>query len=50
MSRLSAQEFPDLLVSIPLWRHATERDGTISREFLFPDFAEAFGFMTNVAI
>ena len=50
MNRLSAQELPDLLASIPLWKHAIARGGTINREFLFRDFAEAFAFMAHVAI
>ena len=50
MSRVSPKELPDLLASIPLWKHGTERGGTIIREFRFHDFAEAFAFMAHVAI
>ncbi|MEY4270481.1 MAG: 4-alpha-hydroxy-tetrahydropterin dehydratase, partial [Pseudomonadota bacterium] len=38
-----------LLAAHPHWMHDAGRDA-ISRRFTFGDFAEAFGFMTRVAI
>lgn len=35
---------------LPLWRYARERGGTLIREFVFHDFAQAFAFMAQVAI
>lgn len=35
---------------LPGWTFAAERGGTISREFVFADFAQAFAFMTRVAL
>jgi 4a-hydroxytetrahydrobiopterin dehydratase len=45
---------PDTLARLPEilphWRHAAERGGTLSRQFTFSDFAQAFGFMTQMAL
>lgn len=38
-----------LLARFPLWTHEPVRDA-ITRRFQFADFAQAFGFMTSVAI
>jgi len=38
-----------LLARFPDWMHEPERDA-ITRRFQFRDFAQAFGFMTSVAI
>jgi 4a-hydroxytetrahydrobiopterin dehydratase len=38
-----------LLARFPDWRHEPDRDAIV-RRFLFVDFAQAFGFMTSVAI
>ena len=38
-----------LLVRFPEWTHEPSRDA-ITRRFTFADFAQAFGFMTSVAI
>ncbi|MBU1825384.1 MAG: 4a-hydroxytetrahydrobiopterin dehydratase [Alphaproteobacteria bacterium] len=38
-----------LLARFPDWTHEPTRDA-ISRRFTFDDFAQAFGFMTSVAI
>ena len=35
---------------LPEWRHSAERGGTITREFVFADFVQAFAFMTRVAL
>jgi 4a-hydroxytetrahydrobiopterin dehydratase len=39
----------DALNRLPQWRHDPER-GTLTRRFVFADFAQAFGFMTEMAI
>lgn len=49
--RLSSEETSVALASLKLWSHKREatRDG-IERTFLFPDFVQAFGFMSKVAM
>ena len=48
--KLDPARLPELLDSLPGWRHAGERGGTITREFRFADFSRAFAFMTQVAL
>jgi 4a-hydroxytetrahydrobiopterin dehydratase len=38
-----------LLATLPSWKHDPQRDA-ITREFVFADFAQAFAFMTQIAI
>jgi 4a-hydroxytetrahydrobiopterin dehydratase len=38
------------LRALPLWHYAEERGGTITREFVFVDFVQAFGFMAQLAL
>jgi len=38
------------LATLPDWTHRAERGGLITREFRFADFAQAFGFMAQVAL
>lgn len=45
--RLSEQELHDALPGLPDWR---VQDGKLHREFRFPSFVEAFGFMSRVAL
>ena len=47
--RLSGTERQRLLAEHRLWEQVAER-GAIRRSFRFSDFAEAFGFMSAVAI
>ena len=35
---------------VPQWRLDAQRGGTITREFVFADFVQAFAFMTQVAL
>ena len=35
---------------LPTWRYSAERGGLIVREFVFADFAQAFAFMTELAL
>ena len=50
MRRLDDKEIHALGDVLPQWRFGAERGGTITREFRFADFAQAFGFMTQVAL
>lgn len=50
MSRLDPRFLGELLQGSPQWRYSAERGGTITREFVFADFVEAFAFMTQVAL
>lgn len=49
IAKLTAQQRADLLPTLPGWTPEPVRDG-ITRQFVFADFAEAFGFMASVAI
>jgi 4a-hydroxytetrahydrobiopterin dehydratase len=49
VARLNEAERAVLLARFPVWRHDAERDAIV-RDFRFADFAQAFGFMTAVAI
>lgn len=44
--KLSPEEVTSALVSLPGWSVV---DGKLHREYKFPDFAQAFGFMAAVA-
>jgi 4a-hydroxytetrahydrobiopterin dehydratase len=46
---LSEAERADALDSLPDWDYVESRDA-ITRSIVFTDFAEAFGFMTQVAL
>lgn len=46
-SKLSDQEISTRLSGLDGWRN---EDGKLQRAFEFPGFAEAFGFMTTVAL
>jgi 4a-hydroxytetrahydrobiopterin dehydratase len=48
-SRFSPEERTQQLAALPGWRHDAERDA-ISRQFVFADFVQAFGFMTQLAL
>ena len=50
MNRLDPHEAADLLATLTQWRIGAERGGTITRDFVFADFVQAFGFMTQVAL
>jgi 4a-hydroxytetrahydrobiopterin dehydratase len=45
--RLSEAEIRERLPGLASW---VLRDGRLHRDFSFPDFVEAFGFMTRVAL
>jgi 4a-hydroxytetrahydrobiopterin dehydratase len=49
--RLTAEQVTAQLQQVPQWRHLPEvRGGVIVRQFVFADFAQAMGFMTQVAV
>lgn len=50
MKRLDEKDIAALGGTLPAWRHDPRRGGTITREFKFGDFTQAFGFMTQVAL
>jgi 4a-hydroxytetrahydrobiopterin dehydratase len=50
MKRIDPDALPQQLALVPQWRYAAERGGTITREFRFENFVQAFGFMTRVAL
>jgi len=49
-TKLSDQQLQPLLAQLPAWRFAAERGGIIVREYRFHDFAQAMGFMAQVAV
>ena len=50
MERLSDPAPKALLRDLPAWQYQSERGGTLTREFGFTDFVQAFGFMTQIAL
>ena len=49
MEKLDAAARGNLPTFLPDWQHDAQRDA-ISRTFVFADFAQAFSFMTQIAI
>ena len=49
MGKLDSTRATTLLATLPEWAHDGQRGG-ISRTFDFPDFPQAFAFMTQVAL
>ena len=50
MERLDDAAIRSLGETLPAWRYDAPRGGTITREFKFDNFTQAFGFMTQVAL
>jgi len=50
MNKLDPSSARELVAGLPAWRMSAERGGVIHRDFVFADFAEAFAFMTQVAL
>lgn len=48
--KLASDAIAGLGMTLPAWTFAPERGGTLTREFVFRDFPEAFGFMTQAAV
>jgi 4a-hydroxytetrahydrobiopterin dehydratase len=49
MEKLTPDQIDQLPALLPGWRHDRQREA-ITREFVFADFAQAFSFMTQVAL
>lgn len=49
MKKLDADVAARLLATLPDWKHDAGR-GAITRQFVLADFAQAFAFMTQVAL
>lgn len=50
MNRLDPLQVRQRLEALPLWTHRDGAGACIEREFGFADFAQAFAFMTEVAL
>ncbi|MEO6322501.1 MAG: 4a-hydroxytetrahydrobiopterin dehydratase [Polaromonas sp.] len=50
MKKLEQAERDALLATLPAWRYDEARGGLIRREYVFADFVQAFGFMTQIAL
>ncbi|MFZ4652506.1 MAG: 4a-hydroxytetrahydrobiopterin dehydratase [Rubrivivax sp.] len=50
MDRLDAATLDDLALTLPGWQLEREQGGRLRRTFEFPGFAQAFAFMTEVAL
>ena len=50
MTRVDASDIAVRMTELPAWKLAGERGGTISRDCVFTDFVQAFGFMAQVAL
>lgn len=48
--KLTSSQLAPLLADLPGWRFDAQRGGLIEREYRFRDFAQAFGFMAQVAL
>ena len=48
--KLNATQLQPVLADLPQWTHHDERGGILKREFVFHDFAQAFGFMGQIAV
>ena len=48
--KVNATQLQPLLADLPQWTHHDERGGILKREFVFHDFAQAFGFMGQIAV
>ena len=49
LEKLNKASSTELLATLPNWKHDDVRDA-ITREFVLADFAQAFAFMTQIAI
>lgn len=48
--KLDAAALAELPRSLPGWRVESSQGGALQRQFVFADFRQAFGFMTQVAL
>lgn len=50
MQKIEPSRLASLLTELPQWRYQPERGGSITRDWVFVDFNEAFAFITRVAM
>lgn len=50
MERINPSTFASLQLDWPHWQFSAERGGLMARTLRFADFAQAFGFMAQIAI
>lgn len=50
LQKIAPENIASLMEGLSQWRYHPERGGSISRDWKFVDFSEAFGFMTRVAL
>jgi 4a-hydroxytetrahydrobiopterin dehydratase len=50
MQKIPSEDIDGLMAGLSQWRYGSDRGGHISRDWLFADFNEAFGFMSRVAL
>jgi len=50
MRKIEPSRLASLLTELPQWRYQPERGGSITRDWVFVDFNEAFAFMARVAL
>jgi 4a-hydroxytetrahydrobiopterin dehydratase len=50
IQKIAPEQIASLMAGLPQWRYQPERGGSMTRNFKFIDFNEAFGFMTRVAL
>jgi 4a-hydroxytetrahydrobiopterin dehydratase len=50
IQKITPEQIASLMAALPQWRYQPERGGSITRDFKFGDFNEAFGFMARVAL
>ncbi len=50
MQKIEPSRLASLLAELPQWRYQPERGGSLTRDWVFVDFNEAFAFMTRVAM
>src|SRR5215510_10469260 len=48
--KLDSQQLREIADRLPAWKRSSDRGGILQREFVFQDFAQAFAFMTQVAL
>ncbi len=48
--KLTDAALAPLLAQLPAWQMSPQRGGTLSRGYVFEDFAQAWGFMSQVAV
>lgn len=50
IQKIASEQIASFMAGVPQWRYQPEHGGSITRDFKFIDFNEAFGFMTRVAL